>query len=72
MKVNISSIKIKPRLIGAFLLVAILAGVVGLIGVINIRKINTADTYLYLNITKPMSTLLDITQGISSGACQLP
>jgi methyl-accepting chemotaxis protein len=51
------SLRLAAQLLSAFILVAVIAGVVGLIGGVNIHKINGADTYLYEGITVPMSDL---------------
>ncbi len=54
------NLKIGKKLISSFILVALMAGVVGWVGVINIKKINDDDTYMYEKITVPIGILLDI------------
>ena len=51
------SLRLAAQLLSSFILVALIAGVVGLIGGLNIRKINLADRYLYEGITVPVSNL---------------
>ncbi len=58
----LDNIKMGPKLIGAFLLVATMAGVVGFIGVRNIRAIDEADTKLYEKVTIPLGEMGDIMQ----------
>jgi len=45
------NLKISTKLIISFLLVAIIAGVVGFVGLMNISRINEADTLMYENNT---------------------
>lgn len=52
--------KISVKLIMSFTLVAIIAGVIGFVGVKNITTINKADTKLYTHMTVPMGQLVDI------------
>ena len=56
----LNKIKIGPKLIGGFLIVAAIAGVIGTIGIINMKKIDAADTMLYQKMTVPLSLLSDI------------
>ncbi len=57
---RLNSIKLKPRLIGAFLIVAIIAAIVGVVGITNMKKIDAADTMLYEKMTVPISQLADM------------
>ncbi|MDO8970150.1 MAG: methyl-accepting chemotaxis protein, partial [Saprospiraceae bacterium] len=45
------------KLIGAFVLVALIAGIVGLLGIFFIRQIDAADTKLYEDYTVPITYL---------------
>ncbi len=55
MKLN--SIKLLPRVLGAFVIVAAIAAFVGVVGITNMRKIDNADTVLYEHMTVPLSQL---------------
>jgi methyl-accepting chemotaxis protein len=52
--------KLATQLIVAFVLVACIAGVIGVIGNFNIRKINTADTWMYEKTTVPLGQMCTI------------
>jgi methyl-accepting chemotaxis protein len=56
----LSNIKIGPKLIGGFIIVALIAGVIGIFGIVNMNKINNADTVLYTKMTVPISIQSDI------------
>jgi methyl-accepting chemotaxis protein len=56
----LNNLKIGVKLTTAFLLVVIIAGVIGAVGIVNIRNINAADTRLYENMTVPMSEISEI------------
>jgi methyl-accepting chemotaxis protein len=56
----LNKIKIGPKLIGGFLVVAIIAGVVGVLGIMNMRTISSKDTFLYEKCTLPIEYLNDI------------
>ena len=58
----LASLKLGPKLIAGFLLIALFGGAIGIIGIINIKKIDDADTNLYENETVPISYLLNIAQ----------
>jgi methyl-accepting chemotaxis protein len=49
--------KIGPKLIAGFLVVALLGMVIGLIGVFNMKRIADADTWLYQKTTVPLAQL---------------
>jgi len=51
---------IGKKLIGGFVAVALIAGVIGMIGISKIRTIGEADTMLYEKITVPTAQLLHI------------
>jgi methyl-accepting chemotaxis protein len=53
----LNKIKIGPKLIGGFLVVAIIAGVIGVLGITNMKKIDKDDTFLYEKCTVPLGDL---------------
>lgn len=54
------NLKIGVKLIISFIIVAIISGVVGLIGIINLRKMDYNDTVLYENMTVPLTEVADM------------
>jgi len=54
--------KIIGKLVIGFVVVALLGAVVGVLGIVSMRKIDAADTFLYENMTVPISNLLTITE----------
>jgi methyl-accepting chemotaxis protein len=56
----LSKVKIGPKLIGGFLLVAVVAIVIGVFGISKLHQINNADTYLYEKATLPLADLVEI------------
>ncbi|MEN8907221.1 MAG: methyl-accepting chemotaxis protein [Clostridiales bacterium] len=56
------NLKISAKLIISFILVALLAGIVGIYGTINMSKIEKSDLELYENMTVPMSYLAEISE----------
>jgi len=56
----VNNLKISVKLIGGFVLIAIISGIVGAFGITYIKTINDADTRLYQNYTVPISQLGDI------------
>ena len=56
----LNKIKIGPKLIGGFVLVAMVALCIGVFGMMNISTIEKADTMLYEKMTVPISYLLDV------------
>jgi methyl-accepting chemotaxis protein len=51
------NMKMGTKLIGGFLLIALIAVVIGMTGIINLRRIAAADQYLYKNNTAPIPVL---------------
>ena len=51
------NLKISVKLLSAFIIVALIAGVIGYIGVVKLHQIDDADTKLYEKITVPMGQL---------------
>ncbi len=55
------NLKIGTKLILGFVVVALIAGGIGLMGVINIQTVDRQDTYLYQKMTVPLGELIFIT-----------
>ncbi|HNW93384.1 MAG TPA: methyl-accepting chemotaxis protein [bacterium] len=51
------NMKLSTKLVGGFVAVAVICAIVGVIGVMNINSLVTADTRLYENMTVPLSNL---------------
>ena len=56
-----NNLSIKVKLLTGFIIVAIIAGVVGYIGMSNIKTIDDADTKLYEKMTVPLGQIIDMT-----------
>ncbi len=56
----LNNLKTSVKLIGSFLIIAIITAVVGGVGIYYISQINAADTTLYQNQTVPISQLADM------------
>ncbi len=56
-----NNMKIMPKLMTGFFFVALLAGLVGYIGIGNIKEIDNNDTLLYEKMTVPIATLQNMT-----------
>lgn len=54
------NLKIAAKIISAFFLIAIVAGIIAYIGIVNIETIDDADTKLYREITVPIGQLVNI------------
>lgn len=54
------NMKIRSKIFFGFLMVVLIAGFIGIQGVINVNKINDLDTQLYEKITAPLSDVIDI------------
>jgi len=57
----LNNMGLKKKLMSGFLLVAMIAVVIGGIGIVNIRKVDRQDTRLYEKITVPLEKLQGIT-----------
>jgi len=55
------NMKISARLLSGFILVAVLAAIIGAIGISNIKVIESRDTVLYEKMTKPISEVVTAT-----------
>jgi methyl-accepting chemotaxis protein len=53
--------KIRTKLLTSFILVALLAGIIGYIGITNLEKIGKADKYLYDNVVVSLGTCVELT-----------
>lgn len=53
----LNRLKIGTKLITAFVIVAFIAGAIGIIGIVNIKKIDDRDTMLYENMTVPIKNI---------------
>ena len=58
----LDNIKMGPKLIGSYLVLAVVAAIIGGVGVREIRAIDAADTILYEKMTVPLSEMGDIMQ----------
>lgn len=58
----LKNMKLGSKLIGGFLVTALLSAVVGVIGIFNISKINNADTMMYNDMTVPLADLQTVTE----------
>lgn len=56
------NLKVGVKLIIGFIIVAIIAGGIGAIGVINIKKVSAADTKLYETMTVPLGEMVSIVE----------
>ncbi|MBF0342698.1 MAG: MCP four helix bundle domain-containing protein [Nitrospirae bacterium] len=54
--------KTATKLVGSFVVVACITVIVGVVGIVNLHKIDDADTFLYEKMTVPISQIADITQ----------
>lgn len=51
--------KIGAKLIGGFVLVAVIAAVIGMVGIVKMKHIDDADTFMYENCTVPLGLLAE-------------
>jgi len=56
-----NNMKIMPKMLTGFILVALLAGLIGYIGIKDIKSIDESDTVMYEKMTVPIAILQDIT-----------
>jgi methyl-accepting chemotaxis protein len=54
------NLKIKTKLLTGFILVACVVGIVGFVGITNIKTLDESDTELYENITMPITEAADM------------
>ncbi|MFA6822747.1 MAG: methyl-accepting chemotaxis protein [Geobacter sp.] len=53
---------IRVKLVLAFLVVAVFAGALGVMGIVNVQKLKTADDFMFNGVVLPQAELRDITQ----------
>ncbi len=56
------NMKIGAKLISSFILVAIISGVVGVVGITNIMRIDEKGTLLYTNVTVPLAEVAEMSK----------
>jgi methyl-accepting chemotaxis protein len=56
----LSKLKIGTKLTGGFLLVAVIAIIIGVVGISKMKEIDAADTYLYEKAATPLADLIGI------------
>ena len=66
-----SNMSLKMKLMTGFILVAIIAAVIGGIGIIDIKKIDNADTVLYEKITVPLGEIGEAAIAFQRMRCNL-
>ncbi|MBC3803193.1 HAMP domain-containing protein [Acetobacterium fimetarium] len=59
------NLKIGTKLIVSFLFVALVAAGIGVLGVVNINRIDNQDSYLYKNMTAPLGELIYIVESFA-------
>ncbi len=53
---------ISVKLVIAFLVVAVFAGILGVVGIVNVQKLKSADDFMFNGVVLPQAELRDITQ----------
>lgn len=53
-------LKLGTKLVGGFLIVAAIAGAIGAVGIVQLNKVNDADTFLYEKTTVPLADVVVI------------
>ena len=56
----LNKVKLGPKLIGGFLLVSVVALIIGVFGIANIKKIETQDTFMYEKATIPLEYVCNL------------
>ncbi len=57
----LDNMKTKPKLIASFVILAVIAGIVGGVGIYGMSVINNADTTLFEHVASPTGLLVDLT-----------
>ena len=65
------NLKISVKLLSAFIIVAVIAGVIGYVGVTRIHQIDEADTKLYTQMTVPLGELGQLATAFQRMRCNL-
>lgn len=60
------NLKVGIKLIIGFITVAIIAAAIGVVGILNIQKIEEADTYLYESMTAPLGEMITLTDSFQT------
>ena len=62
----LKNMKMRTKMIGGFLVVAVIAAVVGMTGIVNIHKVAKADLGLFQDSLVPLSVLADLRVGVQA------
>src|SRR5258707_12736622 len=62
----LKNLKMRTKLIGGFILVALIAAVVGITGIVNIHKVAKADRGLFQDSLVPLPVLADLRVGLQT------
>lgn len=55
-----NNLKISVRILAGFIIVALIACAIGVIGILNMETVNDLDTKMYQNMTAPMGELINV------------
>jgi len=58
----LNNLKTSVKLIGSFLVIAIITAIVGVVGIFFLRELDNADTYMYENYARPTGILIEISE----------
>lgn len=59
---NFENLGIRVKLVTAFLVVAVFAGILGVVGIVNVQKLKKGDDFMFNEVVRPQAELRDITQ----------
>lgn len=59
------NMKISAKILLGFFMVAFIAGIIGVEGILNVNKISKLDTQLYENMTKPLEDVIKVSNSFS-------
>lgn len=60
------NLKVRKKILSGFLMVAFIAGIIGIQGVININKVNNLDTELYEKMTEPLGNVIKVSESFGN------
>lgn len=60
------NMKVSAKILSGFLVVVLIAGIIGIQGIVNINKISKLDTELYEKMTEPLGDLITVSNSFSS------
>lgn len=60
------NMKVSAKILSGFLVVVLIAGIIGIQGILNISKIEKLDTQLYEKMTEPLGDLITVSNSFSS------